>query len=225
MGHSQTNSSSYQFVSESLNTSSIACLSSDSYFFKLMAISLRGCHAASAHQIECISMTNPVVFFDVSIGGKEVGRIKMELFANIVPRTAENFRQLCTGEFRKDGVPQGYKGATFHRVIKDFMIQGGDFIEGDGTGCNSIYGASFADENFKLKHDTPGLLSMANSGPNTNGCQFFITCAKCDFLDGKHVVFGKVTDGLLVVRKIENVSTGANNKPILPVVITQCGEM
>lgn len=170
-------------------------------------------------------MTNPIVFFDVSIGGKEVGRIKMELFANIVPKTAENFRQFCTGEFRKDGVPQGYKGATFHRVIKDFMIQGGDFIEGDGTGCNSIYGASFADENFKLKHDTPGLLSMANSGPNTNGCQFFITCAKCDFLDGKHVVFGKVIDGLLIVRKIENVSTGANNKPILPVVIIQCGEM
>ena len=170
-------------------------------------------------------MTNPIVFFDISVGGKEVGRIKMELFANIVPRTAENFRQFCTGEFRKDGVPQGYKGATFHRVIKDFMIQGGDFIEGDGTGCNSIYGASFADENFNLKHDTPGLLSMANSGPNTNGCQFFITCAKCDFLDGKHVVFGKVIDGLLIVRKIENVSTGANNKPILPVVVTQCGEM
>ena len=170
-------------------------------------------------------MTNPVVFFDISIGGKEVGRIKMELFANIVPKTAENFRQFCTGEFRKDGVPQGYKGATFHRVIKDFMIQGGDFIEGDGTGCNSIYGASFSDENFRLKHDTPGLLSMANSGPNTNGCQFFITCAKCDFLDGKHVVFGKVVDGLLIVRKIENVSTGANNKPILPVVIIQCGEM
>ena len=170
-------------------------------------------------------MTNPIVFFDISVGGKEVGRIKMELFANIVPRTAENFRHFCTGEFRKDGVPQGYKGATFHRVIKDFMIQGGDFIEGDGTGCNSIYGASFADENFNLKHDTPGLLSMANSGPNTNGCQFFITCAKCDFLDGKHVVFGKVIDGLLIVRKIENVSTGANNKPILPVVITQCGEM
>lgn len=215
---------SYQLVSESLSTSSTAAFSSDSYFFKLMAIFLKGrVHQVSAHQIEI--MTNPVVFFDVSIGGKEVGRIKMELFANIVPRTAENFRQFCTGEFRKDGVPQGYKGATFHRVIKDFMIQGGDFIEGDGTGCNSIYGASFSDENFKLKHDTPGLLSMANSGPNTNGCQFFITCAKCDFLDGKHVVFGKVVDGLLVVRKIENVSTGANNKPILPVVITQCGEM
>lgn len=168
---------------------------------------------------------NPIVFFDVSIGGHEVGRMKMELFANVVPKTAENFRQLCTGELLKEGVPQGYKNATFHRIIKDFMIQGGDYIKGDGTGSNSIYGPSFADENFKLKHDGPGLLSMANSGPSTNGCQFFITCAKCDFLDGKHVVFGKVVDGLLVMRKIENVPTGANNKPRLPVVITQCGEM
>ena len=102
---------------------------------------------------------------------------------------------------------------------------GGDFLKGDGTGSQSIYGSSFADENFKLKHDSPGLLSMANSGQNTNGCQFFITCAKCDFLDGKHVVFRKVIDGLLVMRKIENVPTGPNNKPKLPVVVTQCGEM
>lgn len=103
---------------------------------------------------------------------------------------------------------------------------GGDFLKGDGTGSMSIYGGSmFADENFKLKHDAPGLLSMANSGPATNGCQFFITCAKCDFLDGKHVVFGKVVEGLLIMRKIENVPTGPNNKPKLPVVVTQCGEM
>lgn len=169
--------------------------------------------------------SNPVVFFDISIGGQSVGRMKMELFANVVPKTAENFRQLCTGELLKDGVPQGYKGATFHRIIKDFMIQGGDFLKGNGTGSTSIYGPKFVDENFKLKHDAPGLLSMANSGPNTNGCQFFVTCAKCDFLDGKHVVFGRVVDGLLVMRKIENVPTGVNNKPKLPVVITQCGEM
>ena len=169
--------------------------------------------------------SNPIVFFDVSIGGQEVGRMKMELFADVVPKTAENFRQLCTGELRKDGVPQGYKNATFHRVIKDFMIQGGDFVKGDGTGSMSIYGPNFPDENFKVKHTTPGLLSMANSGPHTNGCQFFVTCAKCDFLDGKHVVFGRVIDGLLVMRKIENVPTGGNNKPRLPVVITQCGEM
>ena len=102
---------------------------------------------------------------------------------------------------------------------------GGDFVKGDGTGSASIYGPSFGDESFKLKHDTSGLLSMANSGPGTNGCQFFITCAKCEFLDGKHVVFGKVVDGLLIVRKIENVPVGANSRPKLPVVVTQCGEM
>ncbi|MFT7804531.1 peptidyl-prolyl cis-trans isomerase H [Arapaima gigas] len=151
--------------------------------------------------------------------------MKIELFADVVPKTAENFRQFCTGEFRKDGVPIGYKGCTFHRVIKDFMIQGGDFVNGDGTGICSIYRGPFADENFKLKHSAPGLLSMANSGPGTNGCQFFITCTKCDWLDGKHVVFGKVVDGLLVMRKIENVPTGPNNKPKLPIVIAQCGEI
>ncbi|XP_028393787.1 peptidyl-prolyl cis-trans isomerase H-like [Dendronephthya gigantea] len=106
------------------------------------------------------------------------------------------------------------------------MVQGGDFMKGDGTGVCSIYGGvAFSDENFKLKHDKAGLLSMANSGAHTNGCQFFITCAKCDFLDGKHVVFGKVVDGLLVMRKIENVPVGPNNRPKLPVVISQCGEM
>lgn len=169
---------------------------------------------------------NPIVFFDISIGGIEMGRMKMELFADVVPKTAENFRQLCTGEYLKDRVPQGYKGSSFHRIIKDFMIQGGDFIKGDGTGSTSIYGGSmFPDESFKLKHDAPGLLSMANSGPATNGCQFFLTCAKCDFLDSKHVVFGKVVEGLLIMRKMENVPTGPNNKPKLPVVIAQCGEM
>ncbi|KAK9759926.1 Peptidyl-prolyl cis-trans isomerase-like 1 [Basidiobolus ranarum] len=168
---------------------------------------------------------NPVVFFDISIGGQPAGRMKMELFKDVVPKTAENFRQLCTGEYRKNGVPQGYKNCSFHRVIKDFMVQGGDFVKGDGTGMMSIYGDNFEDESFTLKHSGPGLLSMANSGPNTNGCQFFITCAKCDFLDGKHVVFGKLVDGLLTLRKIENVMTGPNNRPKLPVVVTECGEM
>jgi len=149
----------------------------------------------------------------------------MELFSDIVPKTAENFRQLCTGEFRVNSRPQGYKGATFHRVVPNFMCQGGDFLKGDGTGSFSIYGDKFPDENFQEKHTGPGLLSMANSGPNTNGCQFFVTTAKCDFLDGKHVVFGKVIDGMLTLRKIENVATGANNRPKLVVKITECGEM
>ncbi|EOY19717.1 Cyclophilin-like peptidyl-prolyl cis-trans isomerase family protein isoform 2 [Theobroma cacao] len=114
---------------------------------------------------------NPIVFFDITIGSIPAGRIKMELFADIAPKTAENFRQLCTGEYRKAGLPVGYKGCQFHRVIKDFMIQAGDFLKGDGSGCTSIYGHKFEDENFIAKHTGPGLLSMANSGPNTNGCQ------------------------------------------------------
>ncbi|CAE6491310.1 unnamed protein product [Rhizoctonia solani] len=169
--------------------------------------------------------SRPVVFMDINIGETPAGRLKMELFSDIVPKTAENFRQLCTGEHRVNSRPQGYKGATFHRVVRDFMVQGGDFLQGDGTGSFSIYGDKFPDENFEMKHTGPGLLSMANSGVNTNGCQFFITTAKCDFLDGKHVVFGKVTDGILTLRKIENVATGPNNRPKLTVKITECGEM
>nr|AHC00613.1 cyclophilin [Ganoderma lucidum] len=157
--------------------------------------------------------TRPVVFMDVNIGETPAGRLKMELFSDIVPKTAENFRQLCTGE------PQGYKGATFHRREAQTVTVGGDFLKGDGTGSFSIYGDKFPDENFKEKHTEPGLLSMANSGPNTNGCQFFVTTAKCDFLDGKHVVFGRVIDGMLTLRKIENVATGANNRPKLVVKI------
>lgn len=169
---------------------------------------------------------NPVVFFDVTIGSVPAGRIKMELFADITPRTAENFRQFCTGEHRKANISVGYKGSAFHRVIKDFMIQGGDFVKGDGTGCVSIYGSKLDDENFHAKHTGPGLLSMANSGPHTNGCQFFITCAKCDWLDNKHVVFGRVLgDSLFVLRKIENVQTGLNSRPKLPCVIAECGEL
>ncbi|EJT98520.1 hypothetical protein DACRYDRAFT_91034 [Dacryopinax primogenitus] len=169
-------------------------------------------------------MARPIVFFDVQIGETPAGRIKIELFNDIVPRTAENFRQLCTGEHRVNNRPQGYKGATFHSV-RDFMVQGGDFLKGDGTGSFSIYGDKFADENFVVKHTQPGLLSMANSGGNTNGCQFFITTGPSDFLDGKHVVFGKVVDGMLTVRKIENVPTGPNNRPKLVVKIVECGEM
>ena len=168
----------------------------------------------------------PPLPLDVAIGGQPAGRIPMELFADIAPRTAENFRQLCTGEFRKNNLPQGYKNATFHRVIKGFMAQGGDFVKGDGTGSLSIYGTTYADEPFVAAHTGPGLLSSANAGPNTNGCQFFVTTAKADWLDGKHVVFGRVVgDGLLVVRKIEAVPTVAGNKPRVPIVIVECGEL
>lgn len=167
---------------------------------------------------------NPVVFLDISIGTRAIGRIKIELFADVVPKTAENFRQLCTGEFKSGGVPLGYKGAPFHRVIREFMLQGGDFVRGNGMGTTSIYGDHFNDESFSLKHDAAGLLSMANSGPNSNGCQFFITCAPCDFLDGKHVVFGRVLDGMNVVRLIEETPT-IQSKPKLPVTISECGEM
>lgn len=176
---------------------------------------------------EAIARGNPVVFFDVTIGGAAAGRIKMELFKDICPKTAENFRRFCTGEHRHQGIPTGYKGAPFHRVIKDFMLQGGDFVKADGTGRMSIYGEKFADENFDLRHTGPGLLSMANSGPNTNGCQFFITTAKAEWLDGKHVVFGKVVDkpSMLTVRKIEHVGVGANNKPRLVIIVQECGEL
>ena len=171
--------------------------------------------------------SNPIVFMDIKVGDQAAGRITLELFADVAPRTAENFRQYCTGEFRKDNKPIGYKGAHFHRIVRDFMIQGGDFLNGDGTGCTSIYGPRFDDENFALRHSGPGVLAMANSGPNTNGSQFYITCTRCDFLDGKHVVFGKVTnqESMLVVRKLENVTCGQSNRPLVPCVIVQCGEM
>jgi len=144
------------------------------------------------------------------------------------PKTAENFRQMCTGEFLRGTTPSGYLKTPFHRVIKEFMIQGGDILKGDGTGCISIYGEAFDDENFNLRHSGPGLLSMANSGPNTNGSQFFITLAETRWLDGKHVVFGKVLDAtsMMVVHKIENINTeGAENRPKLPVLVSQCGEL
>ncbi|KAK0657545.1 peptidyl-prolyl cis-trans isomerase [Cercophora newfieldiana] len=172
---------------------------------------------------------NPLVFFDITLGGEPLGRITFELFKDVVPRTAENFRQFCTGETKNSlGRPQGYKGSKFHRIIPNFMCQGGDFLNGDGTGSTCIYGTkSFADENFELKHEQLGLLSMANAGPNTNGSQFFITTVPTPFLDNKHVVFGKVVDGMDVVKKMENTKTGYRGKdvPNLDVVIAQCGEM
>jgi len=171
-------------------------------------------------------MANPKVFFDMTIGGAPAGRITMELKSDVCPKTAENFRALCTGEkgMGKSGKPLHFKGSAFHRVITEFMCQGGDFTRGDGTGGESIYGSKFADENFTLKHTGPGILSMANAGPNTNGSQFFLCTVKTQWLDGKHCVFGCVTDGMDVVKKIEGVGS-QSGKTSKAVVIADCGQL
>ena len=173
-----------------------------------------------------LSEDNPKVYFDISIGDEAIGRIEMLLYADTTPKTADNFLKLCTGEVEKEGKKLHYENSTFHRVIQGFMIQGGDFTNHNGTGGRSIYGEKFADENFKVKHTEPGLLSMANAGPGTNGSQFFITVAPTPHLDGKHVVFGKVIKGYEeVVKKIEMTQTGASDKPVQDVKITACGRL
>lgn len=171
--------------------------------------------------------TRPRVYFDITLGGEPLGRVAFELYNDIVPKTAENFRALCTGEkgVGSLGKPLHYKGCAFHRVIKNFMIQGGDFTAGDGTGGESIYGEKFQDEAFTMKHDEPFLLSMANAGPNTNGSQFFITTVPTPHLDDKHVVFGKVIAGKAIIRAIERTATDAGDKPLLDAVITDSGEL
>lgn len=192
----------------------------------LMAVANVACvETVSAQDPDKAKVTHQV-YFDIEIGGEKAGRIVMGLFGDTVPKTAENFRALCTGEKGKgtSGKPLHFKGCTFHRVIPKFMLQGGDFTRGNGTGGESIYGEKFADENFDLNHTKAGLLSMANAGPNTNGSQFFITTVETPHLNGRHVVFGKVIKGMDVVSAVESVGSrqGRTSKEV---VISGCGEL
>ena len=173
-----------------------------------------------------LSTVTKKVFFDIEIDGSAAGRIVFGLFGDEVPKTTDNFAALCTGEkgMGKSGKPLHFKGSGFHRIITDFMAQGGDFTAGNGTGGESIYGEKFPDENFNIKHSKPHLLSMANAGPNTNGSQFFITFAATSWLDGRHTVFGEVLEGVDVVKALEGVSSGSGT-PSKKVMIADSGEI
>ena len=176
------------------------------------------------------TMANPTVFFDISIGGAPAGRVEMELYNDACPKTAENFRALCTGEkgMGKSGKPLHYKGSAFHRIINNFMCQGGDFTAGNGTGGESIYGMKFADETFAGKcgkHTGKGCLSMANAGPNTNGSQFFLCTVDTDWLDGKHVVFGSVKQSSFAVLDAMEAVGSQSGQTSKPVVIADCGQV
>lgn len=171
-------------------------------------------------------MANPQVFFEIAIDGAVAGRVVFELFADVVPKTAENFRCLSTGEKGRgeSGKRLNFLGSKFHRVIPGFMCQGGDFTMGNGTGGESIYGHKFEDENFRMKHSGPGVLSMSNSGPDSNGSQFFICTRATPHLDGKHVVFGKVISGYDVVERIEECGS-EDGKPTKRITVFDCGEV